>query len=147
MLVGGLAVGAWGHVRGTKDIDIVPDPDPENLERLAKLLAESDGRVISGGRALEAPAILTFPRAGDKTLVRTELGDLDVLQGLSQVPRFADLASRAEEVHLEGLRVLVCSLDDLMAMKRASDRPLDRLDLEALEAAHAEAGDESSNES
>lgn len=40
MLVGGLAVGAWGHVRGTKDIDIVPDPERENLSRLLDALAD-----------------------------------------------------------------------------------------------------------
>jgi hypothetical protein len=34
-----------------------------------------------------------------------------------------------------GLSVKVCSLDDLLAMKRAGDRPRDREDLEALEAA------------
>jgi hypothetical protein len=34
-----------------------------------------------------------------------------------------------------GLLVKVCSLDDLLAMKRAGDRPRDRDDLEALEAA------------
>jgi hypothetical protein len=35
VLVGGLAVNAWGVVRGTKDLDIVADPEPENLARLA----------------------------------------------------------------------------------------------------------------
>lgn len=29
IIVGGLAVGAWGHVRGTKDVDLVPGPAPE----------------------------------------------------------------------------------------------------------------------
>ena len=43
--VGGMAVGAWGHVRATKDLDLVPDPSNENLERLAALLRELDGKV------------------------------------------------------------------------------------------------------
>jgi len=34
VLVGGLAVNAWGYLRGTRDVDIVPDPDPENIEAL-----------------------------------------------------------------------------------------------------------------
>ncbi|HEX4307671.1 MAG TPA: hypothetical protein VHZ54_16665 [Solirubrobacterales bacterium] len=34
----------------------------------------------------------------------------------------------------------VCSLEDLLAMKRASDRPRDRDDLEALETAREERG-------
>jgi hypothetical protein len=36
VIIGGLAVNAWGHVRGTQDVDLVPDPDPGNLERLAR---------------------------------------------------------------------------------------------------------------
>ena len=35
ILIGGLAVGVHGVVRATRDMDIVPDPDPTNLERLA----------------------------------------------------------------------------------------------------------------
>jgi hypothetical protein len=30
VLIGGLAVNAWGVVRGTKDVDIVVDPEPAN---------------------------------------------------------------------------------------------------------------------
>ena len=35
VLIGALAVGMHGAVRATKDVDIVPDPAPANLERLA----------------------------------------------------------------------------------------------------------------
>lgn len=116
VLVGGLAVNAWGHVRSTQDVDIVPDPDPGNLDRLATLLESLDGR------------------AGDRTLVATEVGPVDVLQGLAQIPPFAELDRDAVDVDVEGLRLRVCSLDALLAMKRASDRPRDREDLEILEA-------------
>lgn len=131
-------MGAWGHVRGTRDVDIVPDPDPKNLERLAELLAGLDGRVETGEGRLGADAISTFLRAGDRTLVATSLGDVDVLQGLPQVPSFSALAADAQEADLDGLRVDVCSLEALRAMKAASDRPRDRDDLDALEAAHPE---------
>ena len=138
IIVGGLAVGAWGHVRGTDDLDIVPDPSPDNLKRLAQVLEELDGRVVVGEGVLKPSAIKTFLRAGDKTLVRTSLGEVDVLQGLPQIPRYDVLAPRATDTELEGIQVKVCSLEDLRAMKRAADRPLDRLDLEALEIAHPE---------
>ena len=45
VLIGGLALGSWGVIRGTKDCDIVPDPSPENLNRLAGLAAELGGHV------------------------------------------------------------------------------------------------------
>ena len=35
VLIGGLAVGAHGFPRATKDLDIVPAPDVANLQRLA----------------------------------------------------------------------------------------------------------------
>lgn len=138
IIVGGLAVGAWGHVRGTDDLDIVPAPSPDNLKRLAQVLEELEGRVVVGEGVLKPSAIKTFLRAGDKTLVRTSLGEVDVLQGLPQIPRYDVLAPRATDTELEGIQVKVCSLEDLRAMKRAADRPLDRLDLEALEIAHPE---------
>lgn len=141
VLVGGLAVNAWGYLRGTRDVDVVPDPSPENLARLGSLLEELDGKVEVGGRKLDSAAISTFLRAGDRTLVVTELGQVDILQGLPQVLSFAALDAEAREVDLDGLIVRVCSLEHLLAMKRASDRPRDRDDLEALEAAQGDERD------
>ncbi|HZK15116.1 MAG TPA: hypothetical protein VFC52_00810 [Solirubrobacterales bacterium] len=65
----------------------------------------------------------------------TELGPVDVLQGLPQIPAFGELDAGARDVEIAGLRVRVCSLEHLLEMKRASERPRDRDDLEALEAA------------
>jgi predicted nucleotidyltransferase len=135
VLVGGLAVNAWGYLRATRDVDLVPDPSSDNLARLDALLIELGGKVEVGESLLESSAIKTFLRTGDRTLVLTELGRIDVLQGLPQVPSFAALDERSTEVDLDGLVLKICSLDDLLAMKRASDRPRDRDDLEALEAA------------
>jgi predicted nucleotidyltransferase len=67
--------------------------------------------------------------------VVTDFGQVDVLQGLPQVPVFSSLDQRAQTVDIDGLAVRVCSLEDLLEMKRSSDRPRDRDDLEALEAA------------
>lgn len=135
VLVGGLAVNAWGYLRATRDVDLVPDPAPENLARLEALLVALGGKVEVGERLLESSAIRTFLRTGDRTLVLTDLGRIDVLQGLPQVPSFATLDEGASEVDVDGLTFKVCSLDDLLMMKRASDRPRDREDLQALEAA------------
>lgn len=138
VLVGGLAVNAWGYLRATRDVDVVPDPDGANLEKLDALLRELGGKVDVGGRLLDSDAISTFLRTGDRTLVKTELGQVDVMQGLPQVPRFEDLEQQARDVDVEGLVVRVCSLEHLLEMKRASDRPRDHEDVEALEAAQGE---------
>lgn len=141
VLVGGLAVNAWGYLRATQDVDVVPDPDPENLSRLDVLLRELGGKVDVGGRLLDSNSISAFLRTGDRTFVRTELGQVDVLQGLPQVPRYQELDEQAEQIDLDGLAVRVCSLEHLLAMKRASDRPRDRDDLEALEGAQEADGE------
>lgn len=140
VLVGGFAVGTWGHVRGTDDIDLVPDPDPANLDRLGELLESLGGKVLVSGRATTPSAIRTFLRAGDKTLVQTRLGVVDVLQGLPQVPRYAELAPKSIVADLHGLPVRVCALEDLRAMKRSAGRAIDLADLEALDAAHEDDG-------
>jgi len=139
VLVGGLAVNAWGYLRSTRDIDMVPAPDRKNLERLADLLASVGGRVETPDGRLGSSAIGTCLRAGDRTLVSTDLGPVDVLQGHPQVPRYEDLESGGQKVEIGGACVVVCSLEALLDMKRASDRLRDRDDLEALEAAHGEA--------
>lgn len=138
VLVGGLAVNAWGYLRATRDVDFVPDPNPENLARLNALLNDLDGKVDVGGKLLAGSAISTFLRTGDRTLVATELGPVDVLQGLPQVPPFFVLDEKAKEVDLDGLVVRVCSLQHLIEMKRSSERARDHEDLAALEAVQAE---------
>jgi hypothetical protein len=56
---GGVAVGYHGHVRATKDVDVVPAPDPANLAKLAKLLgrlnAEVEGAEDFGQEELPDP--------------------------------------------------------------------------------------------
>jgi predicted nucleotidyltransferase len=135
ILVGGLAVNAWGYIRATQDVDVVPDPDPENLAKLDGFLRELGGKVDVGGHLLDSNAISTFLRTGDRTLVRTELGQVDVLQGLPQVPRYDELKRQAKPIDIDGLPVRVCSLHHLIEMKRASDRARDHDDIQALEAA------------
>lgn len=137
VVVGGLAVNAWGHVRGTRDLDIVPEPGKDNLERLAAVLEGLGGRVEVAEGRLGPGAIRTFLAAGDRTLVATELAPVDVLQGHPQVPRFSDLEGDAVDVDLGGVNVRVCSLEALRAMKRASTRSQDREDLEALDVANS----------
>lgn len=138
VLVGGLAVNAWGHVRGTRDVDLVPNPAPENLTRLAEVLEALSGRVETPQGLLASGAIRTFLKAGDRTLVTTELGHVDVLQGLPQIPRFAELDAEAVDVDLAGIMIRVCSLRALLDMKRASTRLRDLDDLDMLETAHGD---------
>jgi predicted nucleotidyltransferase len=137
VLVGGLAVNAWGYLRATRDIDLVPERGADNLANLDGVLKELGGKVEVDDGLLDSNSISIFLRTGDRTLVVTDLGRVDVLQGLPQIPNFETLDAEALDVDMDGLIVRVCSLDHLLAMKRASERPRDRDDLEALEATQA----------
>lgn len=139
VLVGGLAVNAWGVVRGTKDVDIAVDPDPANLTTIAKVVAGANGFVqladaIAGSRF----SIASLLTGGERVLIETDLGPLDVIQGLEGVPPYSELRSRAVEVEIAGVSVPVCSLEDLRAMKRAAGRTRDLADLEDLEEARGD---------
>jgi hypothetical protein len=55
VLVGGLAVNAWGVVRGTKDVDVVVAPDAANLKRVAEVAVTAGGHVQTGEALLGSP--------------------------------------------------------------------------------------------
>lgn len=136
MVIGGLALGSWGVVRGTKDCDIVPDPAPENLDALAHVAAELGGHVQLGESLLGSErSIAALLRSGERALISTRLGDLDVVQGLEGVLSYAELRTRAIDVDMADMTIAICALDHLRTMKRAAGRPRDLVDLEDLDAA------------
>jgi predicted nucleotidyltransferase len=136
VVVGGLAVNAWGVVRGTKDVDIVPSPDPANLKRVAEVVVAVGGHVQAREALLGSPpSIATALMGGEQVAIETDLGRLDVVQGLDGVPSYEELRSRASEAEVLGVNVAVCSVEDLKSMKRAAGRTRDLADLEDLDAA------------
>lgn len=139
VLVGGLALNAWGVVRGTKDVDIVVDPALENVRRLADLTVAVGGQVQTRDAFVSSAfSIAALVAQGERVLIDTELGPLDVVQGLSGVPSYDELRDRATEVEVAGVTIAVCSLEDLRAMKRAAGRTRDLADLEDLDIAHGD---------
>lgn len=137
VLVGGLAVTAWGVVRGTKDVDIVVDSDPENLARLAEVAVAAHGHVQAGESFLSSAFSIAAQLAkGEQVAIETDLGRVDVVQGLEGVPSYRDLRKRATEADVLGVPVAVCSIEDLKAMKRAAGRTRDLADIEDLDAAN-----------
>jgi hypothetical protein len=136
VLIGGLALGSWGVIRGTKDCDIVPDPTPENLDRLARLAAELGGCVQLEDSPLGSErSIAALLGQGERALISTQIGDLDVVQGLEGVPTYAELGKGAIAVELSGVTIAICGLEDLRRMKRAAGRARDLVDLDDLDAA------------
>lgn len=136
MLIGGLAVNAWGVVRGTKDVDVVVAPDPENLKRVAEVAVAIHGHIQTGESFLSTPPSIAAQLAsGERVAIETELGQLDIVQGLDGVPNYDELRAGATEAEVLGTSVLVCSFEALKAMKRVAGRTRDKADLEDLDAA------------
>ncbi len=139
VLIGGLAVNAWGVVRGTKDIEIVVDPDPENLDRIAAMVVAAGGHVQASESLVSSqPSIAARLAQGKQVAIETPLGRLDVVQGLEGVPAYRELRPGAIDVELLGVTVAVCARDDLRAMKRAAGGNRDLADLEDLDAAQGD---------
>ncbi len=147
VLIGGVAIQAYGHVRTTLDLDLIAAWTPENLRRLAAALGDLQARI----RGVDAELLeidLTDPRQlyeGGNFLMRTAHGDLDVF-GVDQTagaPRsYEQLRGRAVPVEVFGIRILVAHPEDLIRMKVAAaefrDRPeakrrQDREDIVVLE--------------
>lgn len=132
VVIGGIAVAAHAIVRATEDVDIVPCPAPDNLDRLLDLLVELDARLVLNPERGIDEGVRDLVGRGRNLTVRTSLGDLDVVQALPGVPRYEALADTAVGVELHGVRFAVASRDHLIAMKRARGSALDQADVERL---------------
>jgi hypothetical protein len=140
VLIGGLAAQAHGSPSMTYDIDVCYARDRENLEALATVLV--DLAAIRRGLPTDAPHMppldaLTL-RAGGLFTLTTRFGDFDLLPDPDPGLDYDTLARAAQSATVYGFSVLVASLDDLIAMKRAAGRPKDRVELEILGALREE---------
>ncbi|HEY6145951.1 MAG TPA: hypothetical protein VIV13_06725 [Solirubrobacterales bacterium] len=135
VVIGGVAVGAHGYVRGTEDLDLVPDPDPENLARLTQALGTLDSTLPTvGDRPFDPTTDAGVIRRGGNVSAMTRFGGLDIVQRARGVPSFTQLDEDAVDSNLLGVPVRVCSLARLRAMKEAGGREQDRADLANLPA-------------
>lgn len=133
VVIGGVAVGAHGHIRATEDLDIVPDPGPDNLDRLGNVLVGLAARLTSDPQRAIDPTVRRALYRGGNLTVTTRLGDLDIVQRLPGVPPWSVLVDDAERTTLGGEPLIVCSRPHLIAMKRARGSLQDQADLEALQ--------------
>lgn len=128
VVIGGLAVQTHGHPRTTQDVDLVPEPSPANLARLRNALIALGARPV--GTAHHGQQSVEIPATGVLEL-DTDAGGVDVHRDPPGAAPYAALKARALKLQLD-VTVLVAGRDDLIAMKRASRRPIDRSDLLAL---------------
>jgi hypothetical protein len=133
VLIGGIALIRHGVVRATRDVDAVFDPAAENVDRISLLVAR--------WRATRPDGSEVDPKAlsGDRSIhLATPYGDLDLVSEKVAGIEFAGLSARADLRRVDGVEAPICSLADLVTMKRAVGRERDLADLADLEAGHGE---------
>jgi hypothetical protein len=131
VLVGGMAAQTHGNTRMTNDVDLIPEPAPQNLSRLADALQALEARVLNPGHEDAEIDAAMLPRATIWQLA-TPHGDIDVLHEAPGAAPYDQLRERALVIALDDLRIQVAGLDDLIRMKLARGRPVDRADVAAL---------------
>jgi predicted nucleotidyltransferase len=133
VLIGGVAAVLHGSASFTEDVDVCFARDEANLRALGRALtdlnarlrgAEDDVAFVPDDRTLRGVEILTL---------ETDAGALDVQIEPDGAPPYQTLRRRAERIDLGAFAVLVASIDDLIAMKRAAGRPKDIVVVEELE--------------
>jgi predicted nucleotidyltransferase len=133
VLIGGIALIRHGVVRATRDVDAVFDPDSDNVRRIEALVSKWKATRPDGSSIPEGAI------SGDRSIhLAMEMGELDLVSEAAAGIPFPDLFARAETKKVDGVEAPICSLVDLVAMKRAVGRERDLVDLADLKAAHGE---------
>lgn len=134
VVIGGIAMVLHGSARITRDLDIVFEAGDANLQRLGQALIDLDARLrevdvdvpfVPDERALKRVHLLTLA---------TSEGWLDVHRAVAGAQDYASLRRNADRMRVDDFTLLVASHDDLIRMKEAAGRDVDRADLKELEA-------------
>jgi hypothetical protein len=140
VIIGGFALAAHGVIRATKDVDVVPEPSPANIRRLAAALRTLEAEVLLADDF--EPAELGIEpdeeglSLGGNWVLRTTFGRLDVMQEVAGTRGYPSLREAAVGRDVPGAgRFWFAGLDDLIAMKVAAGRPQDEIDVNSLERA------------
>ncbi len=125
LLVGGHAVGYYGHPRATGDMDIWIAVDEENARRVARTVREF------GMPANQAKESL-FMESGKVIRMGVPPVRIELLTGVSGV-EFDDCFEQREIVEIDGVPINIISLAMLKRNKKASGRLRDLEDLRHLQ--------------
>lgn len=136
LTIGGVAVNAHGHLRNTRDVDVLLEWTAENMRRLAAALAELDAKLFG----VDADLLDVDPLdpedllSGGNFTLRTASGGLDLFDP-DEIPGgrpYDEMRPRAVEATVEGVRIRAVGFDDLIRLKRASGRDRDLEDVATL---------------
>jgi hypothetical protein len=136
VLIGGLAGALHGSPAVTNDADICPESSVENLDRLATALKQLKARIRTDAVAEGRPFDCSGESLGRSMILNlvTSAGDLDLSLEPSGTSGYRELSSRAVVFDINGMEVLVASLDDIIHSKQTANRAKDHVTLPILKA-------------
>lgn len=125
LLVGAYALAAHGYPRATMDIDIWVMPSPDNAQAILRALARFGAPLheLTTDDLLKNDTVFQIGVAPRR---------IDIITGASGL-EFEETFQHSTEVEIEGLKIHIPSIEDLIRNKRASGRTKDLADAEALE--------------
>ncbi len=134
ILIGGLAGAVHGSAHVTYDIDFCYRRTPENLERLASILAPHQPYLRGAPPGLPFEWSAATLQRGLNFTLSTTLGDIDLLGEVVGGGIYEEILPHTEVFLLFGSELRCVSLPMLIRMKRASGRAKDLDMLAGLEA-------------
>jgi hypothetical protein len=133
VVVGAFAAVVQGYPLPTYDLDVTPDRERENLERLVAALQELKAALrVPHGEPVPFPVDVRMLEQADVWTLLTDAGPLDLVLAPAGTRGYDDLRRDAIAVELGGIRFLFASIRDVIRMKEASNRPKDQAQLPAL---------------
>jgi hypothetical protein len=132
VVIGAFAGRLLGSPTLTRDLDVCYSRNPDNVRALARVLESVNARLRGADRDVPFKLDERSLAAGDSFTFTTDAGDFDIIGTPAGTRGFDDLAAAAEPTDLDGLTVLVASIDDLIRMKLAAGRPKDLIEAEVL---------------
>jgi len=134
VIIGGWSAILHGSAQITNDLDICFSRKPENLGRLAEVLAPYHPRLRDLPQGLPFIWDASTLRNGTVFTLNTDLGIIDLLAEVSGLGTFEEVKAGSVLVEAFGRRVLALDLGSLIKAKRAAGREKDLRALPELEA-------------
>lgn len=122
LLLGGWAVGIYGHPRATKDIDFIVGIDDDNLNRLLMALREFGAPSIDFSNFKEKGTVFRMGRPPVQ---------IDIINEASGI-NFDESYQKRKVINVQGVEISLISKDDLIKNKTVSGRTQDIADIEKL---------------
>ncbi len=128
VVIGGYAATLHASPFATRDVDVTPRRTADNMERLVSALRDLGARVLTDSEPAGVPFSFDARSLGESAVwnLVTRFGRLDISFVPNGTEGFPDLDRDAAEVEIDGIRIRIASLADIIRSKQAANRPKDQ---------------------